>query len=74
MKRVQMKLLRTPELVKTKRGHVVNKWCGSCKFKEIQASTGGSSEGKRWCTMLNKEVELDDICEEWELYEKLAAL
>jgi len=61
-----------PRIMKTAHGHECNAWCGSCQFKEIQASNGGSS--LRWCTKLNKEVEMDDICVEWKMAEHIAKL
>ena len=61
-------------MVLTAHGHVVNKWCGSCAFKEIQAASNGTGEGKRHCSKLDIEVEIDDVCREWDLDEKLAAL
>ena len=63
-----------PRIMKTAHGHECNAWCGSCQFKEIQSSNGGSSDGLRWCTKLNKEVEMDDICEEWKMDEHIAKL
>ncbi|MBR3330730.1 MAG: hypothetical protein IKG25_05865 [Mogibacterium sp.] len=68
------RVLRTPEMVLTARGHVVNKWCGSCAFKEIQAVPDGKVEGLRHCPKKNIYVEIDDICSEWELEEKIAKL
>lgn len=68
------RLYRNASLVKTKRGHVVNKWCGSCQYKEIQASSGGSSDVLRWCNKLQHSVEIDDICGEWKLEEKIAKI
>lgn len=68
------RVLRTPEMVLTARGHVVNKWCGSCAFKEIQAVPDGKVEGLRHCPKKNIYVEIDDICREWELDEKLEKL
>lgn len=74
MKTEKTRILRTPSLVRTKNGHVVNVWCGSCRHKEIQAVSSGGSESKRHCTKLDIFVELDDVCNEWDLDEKLAAL
>ena len=68
------RVLRTPEMVLTARGHVVNKWCGSCAFKEIQAVPDGKVEGLRHCPKKNIYVEIDDICRECELDEKLEKL
>ena len=66
---------RETRVLKTKHGHECNMWCGSCAFKEIQAKLGGgSAEGLRWCTMLNKEVELDDLCEKYKMDDKIAQL
>lgn len=65
--REETRVLRTPEMVLTARKHVVNKWCGSCAFKEIV-------DGNRHCTKMNIYVEIDDICREWELEEKIAKL
>lgn len=70
--REKTRVLRTPSMVRSANGHAVNKWCGSCAHKEIQA--GSSAEGRRWCTKLAQEVDIDDICPEWELDEKLAKL
>ena len=72
MAKEKVRVLRTPSMVRTANGHAVNKWCGSCAHKEIQA--GSSAEGRRWCTKLAQEVDIDDICPEWELDEKLAKL
>lgn len=74
MKKKKVEKGRVPRIMKTAHGHECNAWCGSCQFKEIQASNGGSSEGLRWCTKLKKEVEMYDICEEWKMDEYLAKL
>ena len=74
MKKKKAEKGRVPRIMKTAHGHECNAWCGSCQFKEIQAYNGGSSEGLRWCTKLNKEVEIDDICEEWKMDEHIAKL
>ena len=68
MKREITRMMRVPSLVLTKNGHAVNKWCGSCQHKEMEA------EAKRHCTKLDIYVEVDDICQDWELDEKLAQL
>ena len=72
--REKTRVLRTPEMVLTARGHVVNKWCGSCAFKEIQAVPDGKVECLRHCSKMNIYVEIDDICREWKLEEKIAKL
>ena len=74
MKTENTRMARVPSLVRTKNGHVVNKWCGSCQHKEVCAAQSGSAEAKRHCKKLDIYVELDDICKEWDLDEKLAAL
>lgn len=72
MAKEKVRVLRTPSMVRSANGHAVNKWCGSCSHKEIQA--GSSAEGRRWCTKLAQEVDIDDICPEFDLDEKLAKL
>ena len=74
MKMEKIIIMRTPDMMRTAHGHVVNKWCGSCRHKEIQAVSSGGSESKRLCTRLGVYVELDDICNEYDIDEKLAAL
>ena len=49
MKREITRMMRVPSLVRTKNGHAVNKWCGSCQHKEVQAVSSGSGESKRFC-------------------------
>ena len=61
-------------MVRTKNGHAVNKWCGSCRQKEIVAQSIGTGESKRHCKILDIFVDVDDVCKEWDLDEKLAAL
>lgn len=61
------KFLIKRTVLKTAHGHEVNKWCGSCIFKEI-------FDGVRICTKLNHQVEIDDICLEYEMDDKIAAL
>lgn len=67
MAKEERKLLRTPEMVRTAHGHVANKWCGSCAYKEMK-------DGGRTCSKLSEQVEIDDICREWELDERIARL
>lgn len=74
MKREITRMMRVPSLVRTKNGHVVNKWCGSCQHKEIQAQSRGTDDSQRHCKILDIYVEVDDVCKEWDLDDKLAAL
>ena len=74
MKREITRMMRVPSLVRTKNGHVVNKWCGSCQHKEVCAVQSGSAEAKRHCKKLDIYVEVDDICVDWQFDDKLAAL
>ena len=67
-------MMRIPSLVRTKNGHAVNKWCGSCQHKEIQTVSSGTGESKRFREKLGIFVEMDDICVDWQLEDKLAAL
>lgn len=74
MAREKTRAFRTPAMVLTEHGNVVNKWCGSCAHKEIQSASTGTVDGQRHCTKLDIIVEIDDICREWELEEKLEKL
>lgn len=74
MEKEKERIYRTPDMMRTMRGYVVNKWCGSCQYKEIGSASSGSADSQRHCTRLGIDVEIDNICREFELHEKLAAL
>ena len=73
-KKKEERPMRIPSLVATEHGYAVNKWCGSCKNKEIQSASTGTADGERHCIKLDIIVDIDDICQEWELEEKLKKL
>lgn len=54
-------------MVLSEHGHAVNKWCGSCQFKEV-------ADEHRLCKKHNIYVEIDGICNDWELEEKLSKI
>ena len=71
-KKKEERPMRIPSLVATEHGYAVNKWCGSCKFKEILAHNG--AEGIRWCGVVGHEIDVDDICPEYQMNEAIARL
>ena len=51
--------------VRNARGILINKWCGSCMYTQIE------SDGSRLCILKNRSVLCHSKCRKWELKEAL---